>query len=432
MRDVRSHVGKLAEEPYGSLHPFPYSINDAIRKNINLIRASENLPASGRARRKFILAGIVAALGAGTLAVDFLYGGPIRSILYPQNSTRGQQMTSLTELLTETTSEVFSTSSKTYPYSGRFFFDSGTSTFGTEGDGIQNDSDIEQGESNAQALFVDTNFKPAGTVPADSSGDVSIDLPKGNYTIYPVINNPDRTYGYMCQSVDDFRAISAGYPINVSENNPKAYFGLMQGWLAHPLREIDPNRGYYYDRDPRKGYVLAWNGNTEYSEDQNAGTHFQAEWGDDVPAFAPGIVEKINFPNNSPNWVIIQHEILGGKYFETWYAHSSKILVEPGQKVSRFQPIAKVGTTGCGGCGGQPIIHFGLSDYWHDNSGNKVIRDLDPYKPIYPFDTVPYGCWSVDPYPTGNYDWWFLPGDDVNWKNYWIVENQTLYGPPYS
>ena len=75
MKDVKRLVRKLVEESYAPLNLSPYSINNAIRRNINLIQASENLPASGKARRKFILAGLVAALGAGALAADFLYGG---------------------------------------------------------------------------------------------------------------------------------------------------------------------------------------------------------------------------------------------------------------------------------------------------------------------------------------------------------------------
>jgi hypothetical protein len=61
------------------------------------------------------------------------------------------------------------------------------------------------------------------------------------------------------------------------------------------------------------------------------------------------------------------------------------------------------------------------------------MRYLDPYKPIYPFDTVPYICWAQY-YPYGNFGW--APMDiatsDANWKNYWIVEDQIHYGPPYS
>jgi hypothetical protein len=412
----------------------PYSVN-TIQKNMKMIYEGEydGLTYYQATRRKVVLGGLLAALGAGTLVADFLYGGPIRNALYPQNTTRGQEMESLIESLTSSSSEVTSTQSQTYTYQGRLFFDRGTSTFGTAGNGIQDDTEDEPGEQNAKVLFLDENSNPVGTVSTDSSGDFSIDLPAGNYTMYPVISNPNRTYGYMCQSVDEFRAISEGYPITVGENNPKASIGLMQGWLAHPPRDIDLNRGGYYDRDPRRGFTLAWNGATDESEDQNPGTHFQAEWGDYVPAFAPGRVTLV-LPNLPENWVFIGRILDDGTtHYEMAYAHNDEVLVEVGQKVSRYQPVAKAGVKGCGGCGGQPIIHFQFSKVNDNVDNDHSVLFLDPYQPVFPYNmTGSGGAWANN-FNGTDYHWQSLSLDqNPNWENRWIVYNQTHYGPPYS
>jgi len=376
----------------------------------------------------------VAVVGASALGLDFLYGRSIRNWLYPQVLSHSQETTSLTELLTKSSSEVASTSSRTFTYAGRLFFDRGTTTFGTAGDGIQSDPEVEQGEQNAQVLFLDENSKPAGTTTTDSSGDFSLDLPKGNYTIYPVINNPNRTYGYMCQSLDEFRPIAEGYDIVVGENNPKAYFGLMQGWLSYPKWNVRGDYGGYYDRDPRKWYILWWNGEgghvdsvvSDKGEDNNAGTHFEAQFDEVIPAFAPGIVEAVR-PDLPENWVIISHQIPGGEYYETGYAHNNEVLVQEGQKISRYQPIAKAGRKGVGIDINDAVVHFSMIDVWNDNTGKKWVRELDPYKPIFPINEQNSGVWA-EPFHGSGQSWLPLtPDQNPNWKNRWIIENQTHF-----
>jgi hypothetical protein len=412
MKDIRKLVRKLVEESYGPLGSSPYSTNTAIQRNINLIHASENLSTSAKSKRRFIWAGLLATLGAGVLAVDFLYGGPIRNILYPRNSTRGQQMTSLTELLTETSSVLSSTSSQLYSFSGRLFFDCGTSQFGTAGNGIQDDTESEPGQQGIKVIFTNLGTRAVETVSTDSSGDFKIDLPAGSY--FMEVPNTDK-FSYMCRSVNEFVKLPGGYQIEVGENNPKMSIGLMQGFLSFPEKGIDPLAGYY-DRDP--GGTLAWNG-TDECKKNDAGTHFLAEEGDIIPSFMPGIVRGV-YSNTPDNWVCIQAE---NSPFRIGFAHNSEVLVYLGAKVSRYDPVAKAGHRGYAT---HTLVHLQLA------LENEI---LDPYKPVYPFDLVPYGYWTANCGSTDclNASWVPLsPSDTINWQNYWIVEDQTQYDPPYT
>jgi hypothetical protein len=422
MKDLRKLVRKLVEESYGPLNVSPYSAYTAIRKNASIIYHAENngLTHFQATRRKVVLGGLLATLGAGALVADFLYGGTIRNGLYPQNTTRGQEMTSLTELLTESSSEVVSTQPQTYTYQGRLFFDKGTTTYGTAADGIQSDSDMELGEQNAKILLLDVNSKPYTTM-TDSSGDFSIDLPAGNYTLYPVINNPNTNYMYMCQSVNEFRSLVDGYNIIVGENNKKLFIGLMQGFLSFPEKGVDLFHGGYYNRDSRPGHTLAWNDRINEAANADSGTHFLADYGDTIYSFAPGVVKPVT-NQDEDNWMCVSTV---NPSYDLWLARSSEILVYPGQRVARYQPIAKAGNSGH--TYPNVVVHLQLS---LQVSNNYCI--LDPYLPIYPFDTVPYGCWL----PSGNgltANWLDLPqSENFNWQNYWIVEDQIQFGPPYS
>jgi murein DD-endopeptidase MepM/ murein hydrolase activator NlpD len=73
------------------------------------------------------------------------------------------------------------------------------------------------------------------------------------------------------------------------------------------------------------------------------GIDFTCAVGTNVRATGDGIVIEANFTNSGyGNEIIIDH----GFGYKTRYAHLSKILVRPGQKVSRGEIIGKVGNTG--------------------------------------------------------------------------------------
>jgi murein DD-endopeptidase MepM/ murein hydrolase activator NlpD len=73
------------------------------------------------------------------------------------------------------------------------------------------------------------------------------------------------------------------------------------------------------------------------------GIDFSCAIGTNVRTTGDGVVKEANFSNRGyGNEIIIDH----GFGYTTRYAHLSKILIKPGQKVTRGEIIGKVGTTG--------------------------------------------------------------------------------------
>lgn len=72
------------------------------------------------------------------------------------------------------------------------------------------------------------------------------------------------------------------------------------------------------------------------------GIDIGASYGSDILAAAEGTVVTSTYSSSAGNYIMLSHG--GGLY--TVYMHSSKLLVSIGQKVTRGQVIAKVGSTG--------------------------------------------------------------------------------------
>ncbi|MBE7012542.1 MAG: hypothetical protein E7416_00475 [Ruminococcaceae bacterium] len=84
---------------------------------------------------------------------------------------------------------------------------------------------------------------------------------------------------------------------------------------------------------------------------QHTGMDIGAAYGTDVLAAADGTVIISGWNNAWGNYVVINH----GGGLTTLYAHNSKLIVSKGQRVTRGQVIAKVGSTGYST---GPHIHF--------------------------------------------------------------------------
>jgi len=83
------------------------------------------------------------------------------------------------------------------------------------------------------------------------------------------------------------------------------------------------------------------------------GTDFAANSGTDILAFADGTVTVAGYDNGYGNYIKIDH----GDGFTTLYAHCSTLLVSCGEKVTKGEKIAYVGSSGLAT---GPHLHFEL------------------------------------------------------------------------
>lgn len=109
---------------------------------------------------------------------------------------------------------------------------------------------------------------------------------------------------------------------------------------------------------------------SHWSKGYHTGVDFAVPVGTDILAVADGVITKANW-GKSYGLQIVQEIGLHSKKQYCIYAHLSKILVKPGDKVKKGQHIAESGNTG-NSTG--PHLHFELRDKirWSDGT------ELDP------------------------------------------------------
>lgn len=98
------------------------------------------------------------------------------------------------------------------------------------------------------------------------------------------------------------------------------------------------------------------------------GIDISARRGSPIVATAEGTVTKAGWENGHGNMVEIDH----GHGIRTSYSHAARVLVRPGQRVTRGQTVALVGSTGFSVA---PHVHYEV----HENG-----RPIDPLKYIFP------------------------------------------------
>lgn len=98
------------------------------------------------------------------------------------------------------------------------------------------------------------------------------------------------------------------------------------------------------------------------------GIDISARRGAPIVATADGTVSKAGWENGHGNLVEVNH----GHGLKTTYSHAARLLVKPGQRVSRGQTIALVGSTGFSVA---PHVHYEV----HENG-----KPIDPLKYIFP------------------------------------------------
>jgi murein DD-endopeptidase MepM/ murein hydrolase activator NlpD len=107
------------------------------------------------------------------------------------------------------------------------------------------------------------------------------------------------------------------------------------------LKDMLPNRSPVnaaYNSSSYGWRIDPFNGNKAFHE----GLDFTANTGTPIRAAADGIVSESTRTHDYGNLVKIQH----GSGLETRYAHASKLLVKAGDRVTKGQVVAEVGSTG--------------------------------------------------------------------------------------
>ncbi len=107
------------------------------------------------------------------------------------------------------------------------------------------------------------------------------------------------------------------------------------------LKDMLPNRSPIsagYNSSSYGWRIDPFNGNKAFHE----GLDFTANTGTAIRAAADGIVSEAARTHDYGNLVKIQH----GSGLETRYAHASKLLVKAGERVTKGQVVAEVGSTG--------------------------------------------------------------------------------------
>jgi len=105
-----------------------------------------------------------------------------------------------------------------------------------------------------------------------------------------------------------------------------------------------------------------------WSKGYHTGVDFAVPVGTDVVAVADGVIEPANWGNAYGTQLV--QKVEGGWVI---YAHLSKALVKPGDKVKRGQHIGESGNTGNSS---GPNLHFEMRDNIRWSSG----KDIDPAK----------------------------------------------------
>jgi murein DD-endopeptidase MepM/ murein hydrolase activator NlpD len=108
---------------------------------------------------------------------------------------------------------------------------------------------------------------------------------------------------------------------------------------------------------PIKGYVTRRYNSTggEKSDDYHPGIDIAAQRGTPILACADGIVVTVGWDETYGNMIVVDH----GYGIYTLYGHNSRNLVKEGERVTRGQTIAFVGSTGKSSA---PHLHFEIRE----------------------------------------------------------------------
>jgi len=348
-------------------------------------------------RRRFLkyAGATVAVVGASVLGLDYLLRPtpPIKQAF--TSSTEVISTTSLSSTSSLTTSET-STTGALPPLNlgandlgGYVFHDYSGNGALDEGEPFVNDVEIV-----AQGYYATFKVKPQNGI------YVFKNLPGGRYRLYPV--HPQNKVRYMCRSGAELVETRQGYNVDF-RGRQRQDMALMEGFLTLPFTRGTTFRwGDLFD----EGGGIDWMGQTghiclECHNGPHEGYDLLVPWGTEVVASAPGKVKYID-DWSSEGWpgqrlfLIVSYDDEIKYPTSSLYAHMSKVVVEPGQFVSRGQLLGLSGGAGVH----NPLehLHFELDLGFHGS-----LKRRSPYHAIDMFRSLwqkgAVGYWTKDNQP---------------------------------
>lgn len=166
---------------------------------------------------------------------------------------------------------------------------------------------------------------------------------------------------------------------------------VLAGTLTLPFAESNPRItawvDHHYPTRQEDGIMIRFDGATTFPYDGHRGTDFAVPSDTPIVAADEGTVVYADWSDTGGWGVVVEHSVIRTAYF-----HNNRLLVYPGQHVSRGQLLALSGSTG-NSTG--PHLHFEVRDL------------LDPWHAVDPFGWTAPGpdpwhwdmgyLWSTDP-----------------------------------
>lgn len=199
-------------------------------------------------------------------------------------------------------------------------------------------------------------------------GMAGLDAEEFRFSVRPALGGPSPAGGEGSRSIPDFLDELDALTRQLEDRAPKLQ-AIESALMSAKLQaEASPS-----GRPIRQGWLssaFGWRNDPITGERAfHHGLDFSGRYRSDVVAVASGVVTRVEDSfGNFGNMVEVDH---GGGY-ATRYAHNAEILVEPGDKVSKGQTIALLGSSGRST---GPHVHFEV------RLNGKAVNPIDFVRP---------------------------------------------------
>jgi murein DD-endopeptidase MepM/ murein hydrolase activator NlpD len=249
----------------------------------------------------------------------------------------------------------------------------------------------EPGIAGIKLSIINERDNKVTDVKTNIDGTYGIQLLKDKYKLSigeNILGHNKQPFRYLSISKETFQSVDTPLYLEV-KGNMTYDIKLMQGFLTLPFHKgIDHHVSYYYDIDPRYGYLGSWN-SIERTYDQHTGTDFDLPLDTAVLAAAPGTVIFIGWDEYGlgGNQIMIEHKDKG----ITGYAHLRRIDVNVGDNIERGKQIGLSGDTSRAAISPHLHFDFAMSDNRHLDLRRDIYRDINNPSSV--------SQWTVDNYP---------------------------------